>query len=285
LEISRLKHLAAKAYGALLRSESHYFFEVRNQRRKEFADELARDPLLVTPFGWSGYSQHDEDGIIQEIFRRIGIKTRRFLEFGAGDCLENTGTYLLLSGWQGTWLEANENEVVQIQHHFAPYLASGALRVVKSFITPQNINELVGRDELDLLNIDIDGNDYYVWEALNVNIPRVVMIEYNATFRPPAAVVQEYTAEPFWNGENFYGASLSALEALGRKKGYCLVGCSYAGGNAFFVREDVVGEKFSAPYTAEHHYREQFLDGLKWGSSKQVRSVGEGKRQYRVLDK
>ena len=283
MQISRIKHLAARAYGALLRSESHFFFEVRNQRRREFAEELAKDPLLLTPYGWSGYSQHDEDGIVQEIFRRIGAPSKRFVEFGAGDCLENTGTYLLLSGWRGTWLEAADNEVREIQNQFAPYLASGELRVVKTFVTPQNINDLVGREELDLLVVDIDGNDYYIWEALEAR-PRAIMIEYNATFRPPAAVVQEHSAEPFWQGENFYGASLSALEALGRKKKYCLVGCSYAGGNAFFVREDLVEGKFSAPYTAEHHYREQLLDGLKWGGSKQVRSVGGGKRRYRILD-
>ena len=278
----RLQRLLRRAYAALLHSESHYFFAVQQQRKEEFAKLLAEDPLLVTPYGWSGYSQNDEDGILQEIFRRIGTSSRRFLEFGAGDCMENTGTYLLLSGWQGRWLEADDGELRDIRHHFAPYIQAGSLRVDQTFVTPDNINQLIGGEEYDLLIIDIDGNDYYIWEAVQTR-PRVIMIEYNATFRPPAAVVQEYSPTPFWHGANFYGASLSAFEALGRQKGYSLVGCNYVGTNAFFVRDDLLGETFSKPYTAEHHYREQLIDGMMWGTARQSRNVGDGQRRYRVL--
>jgi hypothetical protein len=282
MRTEKIKNVAARIYGAILRSESHYLFTVRQQSRAELARALASDPLLITPYGWSGYSQNDEDGIVQEIFRRIGTTSRRFVEFGAGDCLENTGTYLILSGWRGTWIEASIVEVRNIQRHFAPYIAGGDLALRQAFVTPEKVNELITSDEIDLLVIDIDGNDYYVWEALKAR-PRVVMIEYNATFRPPAAVVQEYAAKPFWHGENFYGASLVALEQLGQKKGYCLVGCNYVGTNAFFVLEDLVGEMFSAPFTAEHHYREQLIDGMQWGGARQVRSVGGGARRYKVF--
>ena len=70
---------------------------------------------------------------------------------------------------------------------------------------------------------------------------------------------------------------------LGRKKGYSLIGCNYVGTNAFFVRNDILQDRFSKPYTAEHHYREQLIDGLQWGSTRQRRSVGDGQRRYLVL--
>lgn len=283
MKLEDLKRVLERAYSALLRSESHYLFAVRQRREIELARESEADPLLITPFGWSGYSQNDEDGILQEIFRRIGPGSRKFLEFGAGGCLENTGTYLLLSGWQGKWLEPAEGEIQDIRNHFGAYIQAGSLNVVKTFVTPENINALMGQEEYDLLVIDIDGNDYYIWEAMQSK-PRVVMVEYNATFRPPTAVVQEYSPEPFWHGENFYGASLSAFEQLSRKKGYALVGCNYVGTNAFFVRNDLLENHFSQPYTAEHHYREQLIDGMQWGSTRQRRNVGEGKRRYLVLD-
>src|SRR5271165_1197259 len=211
--IDRIKALLKRAYGALLNAESQYLFSVRQDRESRFAKELASDPLLVTPFGWSGYSQNDEDGIVQEVFRRIGTSSRKFLEFGAGDCLENTGVYLLLTGWRGTWLETDSAEVASIRNHFAPYLQTADLSVQQTFVTPDNIAKLIGTEDYDLIVIDIDGNDYYIWEAIQSQ-PRLVMIEYNATFRPPAAIVQPYSAQPFWHGENFYGASLVALEQL-----------------------------------------------------------------------
>lgn len=281
--LGRVKELAAKLYSGTIRADSQYAFAVRQYRDTVLKGELERDPRLLTPYGWSGYSQNDEDGIIQEIFRRISASTRNFLEFGSGDPLRNAGTYLLLSGWSGEWIDASPGEIAQIRSMFRAWLASGNLTVTQAFITPENINAVIERAtaDLDLLVIDIDGNDFHVWQALKSR-PRVIMIEYNATFRPPAAVVQSYTKEPFWNGGNFYGASLKAYEYLGREKGYQLVGCNFAGTNAFFVRDDLVGDRFSQPYTAEHHYREQWIDAMACGYGRQIRSAGPGIR-YTVI--
>jgi hypothetical protein len=278
LKISRIKDLAAKLYSGALRSDSHYAFAVRQHRETSLRKELAEDPKLLTPYGWSGYSQNDEDGIIQEIFSRIGTTTRRFVEFGAGDPLCNTGTYLLLSGWSGEWIDASGHEMEAIRTQFKAWIESKHLIATHTFITPENINSLVKPSPvIDLLVIDIDGNDFHIWDALEAQ-PRVLMIEYNATFRPPVALTQPYVKEPFWNGENFYGASLKAFEHLATKKGYCLVGCNFAGTNAFFVRADLVGDHFSPPYAAEHHFREQWIDGMSCGYARQVRSAGPGIR-------
>src|SRR5207249_8244926 len=100
-----------------------------------------------------------------------------------------------------------------------------------------NVNTLFERagfsGEIDLLGIDIDYNDYWVWKAIEVVQPRVVVIEYNATLRPPLSLTVPYAPTASWNGSNYYGASLEALVRLGRTKGYRLVGCSMSGINAF----------------------------------------------------
>lgn len=283
--LQRVRHLFERFYSATIRSESMYALAMRQYRESVLSEEIARDPKTLAAYGWSGYSQNDEDGIVQEIFARIGTTERRFVEFGSGDCLLNTGTYLLLTGWKGMWMDSEPGELAEIRRHFGLYEQSGDLEVKQAFITPENINDLLAGSpaELDLLIIDIDGNDYYIWQAIHCIRPRVVMIEYNATFRPPAAVVQPCVSVFQGASGNFNGCSLQALELLGREKQYVLVGCNFSGTNAFFVREDLVGDRFSAPFTAAHHYREQWLDGMNWGYTRQPRTIGTAFR-LKVLD-
>ena len=87
--------------------------------------------------------------------------------------------------------------------------------------------------EIDLLSIDIDYNDYWIWKAVTAVSPRVVVIEYNATLRPPMSLVVPYDPACMWDGTNYFGASLEALVRLGRDKGYRVVACNYTGVNAF----------------------------------------------------
>jgi hypothetical protein len=97
-----------------------------------------------------------------------------------------------------------------------------------------------------LLSIDIDGNDYWTWEAITVVNPTIVVIEYNARFGASRSVTVPYRADFVRSRAHYsmiyYGASLTALWALGRRKGYSLVGCNSAGNNAFFVRQDLLGD-------------------------------------------
>lgn len=195
-------------------------------------------------YGFKAYSQHDEDGIIQEIFRRIGTTTQRFVEFGAGIGLESNCAFLLLQGWSGAWAEGNSIYTAEIHKTFEREIQSGQLLVSTQMITKDNVNSLVeSRGDLGLLSIDVDGNDYTLWEAVKSK-PRVVAIEYNAAFPPPAKVVQAYQPELNWNGTTYYGASLMALEELATVKGYTLVGTNITGVNAFFVRNELVGDRF-----------------------------------------
>ena len=217
-----------------------------------------QEPKRLTRHGFKVYSQHDEDGITEEIFRRIGDTNRFFVEFGVGDGTENGTVYWLLRGWSGAWIDGSAVCVDAIERTFDFLIRERRLAVRYSFITAENIEQLFQElgvpSEFDLLSIDIDNNDYWVWKAIQRYRPRVVAIEYNASFRDIVSCVVPYQPTTIWNYTNYFGASLKALEQLGVTKGYSLVGCNFTGVTAFFVRSDLVGDHFAAPFTAENHY-------------------------------
>lgn len=128
----------------------------------------------------------------------------------------------------------------------------------------------------DLLSIDIDRNDYYVWIAIRSFSPHVVAIEYNATSPPGVDWAVDYVPDTQWDGTSHYGASLSALERLGREKGYVLVGCNLLGSTAFFVRQELVGTKFAGPFTTENHYQppRYYLVWYKGGHNRRAAPPG-----------
>ena len=204
------------------------------------------------------YSQNGEDGIIQEIFRRIGSTNKIFVEFGVGNGLENNTVALLLHGWSGAWIDGDTSQVGKIRRSLGKPIGDGKLTVKNGFVSAENIErhfrDLNVPAEPDFLSIDIDGNDYWVWQAIKSYKPRVVVLEYNAHFGPSLAWVQKYNPAHRWKGTNYFGVSLKALEMLGQKKGYKLVACNFVGNNAFFVRDDLVGDHFLTPSSAETHF-------------------------------
>jgi hypothetical protein len=214
------------------------------------------DPKRLESFGFKTYSQNDEDGIIQEIFNRIGTTTRRFIEIGVENGLECNTLKLLLEGWSGLWLEGSSQHLASITRRFNDIISEGRLSAKQAFVTAENINELIADGDIDLLSIDIDGNDFYVWRTIRAVNPRVVVIEFNAKFRPPLSIVQAYRPDNVWPRTDYMGASLEAMVRLGRDLGYSLVGTNIVGVNAFFVRNDLLAEHFQEPFTAENHYNE-----------------------------
>ncbi|MGF1492240.1 MAG: hypothetical protein ACFBSC_07285 [Microcoleaceae cyanobacterium] len=217
-----------------------------------------RDPKNLIPFGDKIYSQSDEDGIIREIFNRIGVTNKIFVEFGIGNGLENNTLALLFEEWKGLWIDASTSSVQKIRTYFSRVIENGQLKIVESFITKENINQLISSNfpekEIDLLSVDIDGNDYHVLNAITCTSPRVVIVEYNAKFSPPVSYCMEYNPTHVWEKDDCFGASLKFFEVNLAKKGYCLVGCNISGVNAFFVRNDLVADQFLEPFTAENHY-------------------------------
>jgi hypothetical protein len=223
---------------------------------------LRAQPRRLEPFGYKVYSQNDEDGILAEIFRRLGITNGSFCEIGVEHGLECNSLYLLHQGWRGCWLEANEKMRSPIMSTFASLILSRRLVLGIGFITPDNINASlsgtlsgigVEAEALDFLSLDINGMDIWLWEALTAR-PKVICIEYNAKFPPPLSKKPVLNPRNVWNGGDYMGSSLSALCETARAKGYRLVGTNLVGGNAFFVREDLAGGKFEDPATVEHLY-------------------------------
>jgi hypothetical protein len=221
------------------------------------ADPRYDDPLRLTKSGHKVYSQNDEDGILAEIFRRIGVQSKRFLEIGVGNGYENNTLALLLQGWSGGWIDGGRKDAQAIRQRFSPLLKRGTLNFVEGFVTRESIATLAaqagGLDNLDIFSLDIDGNEFHILEAIPLTA-RVVIVEYNAKFSPPIDWVMAYKSDHVWDFTDHHGASLTALERLMRAKDYSLVGCNITGINAFFVRNDLLEDKFLAPFTAENHY-------------------------------
>jgi hypothetical protein len=248
--------LRLKAYE---HSEAQLWLLAQQLQHSLLAEPRYDDPKRLERHGWKAYSQNDEDGILAEIFRRIGVAHKSFVEFGCGDGLENNTAYLLAQGWRGLWIDGSETNTTLISQGFAPLIERGTLQVRQAFIDRDNIDGLIagaGLDpEIDLLSIDVDGNDYHFWEAVRCVNPRVVAIEYNAKFRPPLDWCMAYSREHQWSGADAMGVSLTALARLGAARGYRLVGCNLTGINAFFVRQDLAGERFAEPATPEHLFQ------------------------------
>ncbi|PTB96657.1 hypothetical protein C9994_06370 [Marivirga lumbricoides] len=222
-----------------------------------FHNKKYTDSKRITHYHNSVFTQNGEDGIIEEIFERVGVKNKTFIEFGAHG-IKNNSTYLLLKGWSGFWIIGSEKGFSFINKKFKVYIETSSLILAKKWITKYNIEsifkELSVPKEVDFLSIDIDGNDYWVWENIINYNPRVVSIEYNATFPPNISLAMKYNEDHKWQQDSYFGASLLALQKLGEKKGYKLIGCDFAGCNAFFVRKDLSLELFESPFTAENHY-------------------------------
>ena len=216
-------------------------------RRAAFEEVAKRTPDNPCLKGFRVYSQTDEDGIIEEIFRRIG-GGKTFIEIGCGDGLENNTHYLLLKGWNGHWIDGDTESISRIQHNLPNN--PGRLRVEKMFIDIENIGSIAS--DADFLSLDIDGNDLHILKKfMEVARPKVICVEYNAKFPPPLPISVKYDKAHRWKEDDHMGASLQAFADLLTE--YQLVCCGLAGLNAFFVRKEFTSA-FSA-YPIESLYR------------------------------
>ena len=200
------------------------------------------------------YSQNGEDGILEEVFRRIGTTNKFFVEFGVQDGSECNTRYLKeQKGWNGVWMD-NDDDGTDVQ---------------KAFITAENVNSVFERfripNDFDLLSIDIDGNDIWVWKSLSdVYRPRVVVIEYNSTVPRWKRIAIPYDPNYVWDETNYFGASLRAMNSVALEKGYRLVCCDKQGTNAFFVLEDVLKEGMLEPQSVAKAFYPVGYGRRKW---------------------
>jgi hypothetical protein len=195
------------------------------------------------------YSQNGEDGILLYLFSLIGTTNRKVVEICAGSGLEcNAANLIINHGWQGLLVDGDPGQIALGTDFYArcPRTRLGPPTLIGAWVTAENVNDLLRAhgfvDEIDLLSLDLDGIDYWIWNALDCIRPRVVVLEFNALLGPEKRLTVPYNPDfrlDFSQRPYRCGASLSAFVELGRRKGYRLVGVQSLGFNAFFVRSGV----------------------------------------------
>jgi hypothetical protein len=207
------------------------------------------------------FSQWGEDGIIQHLTRVLDLGERTFIEFGVETFFESNCRFLLMKdGWRGFVIDGSSANIDVLRSSY--FFWKHPLAAHAAFITKDNINELLARSgfarDLGILSVDLDGNDYYILEAIDGFEPRILICEYNAVFGPTRKISVPYKADFYrttaHHSNLYWGASLGALSHLAAKKRYSLVGTNSAGNNAFFVRNDLVNSAVEV-LTVEAAYR------------------------------
>lgn len=199
----------------------------------------------VENYEFSLFSQNGEDGLLRYLYSEIGFRSRLFLEFGFGVIENNSLRLILKENFGGVFIDAYDLPVIEFNEAAQSFGIQNVV-AINTFLALENLETTIIAsnlpEEIDLLSIDVDGNDYWLWEGLNCISPRVVVIEYNASLGPELSLSVPYDPEFDRYQKHpsgfYYGASISALERLGKKKDYRLIGCDSKGINAFFIRDD-----------------------------------------------
>jgi len=207
------------------------------------AGEPVRERLW--PCEFKAFSQGGEDGILQYLIHNLPIRHRTFIEFGVEDYRESNTRFLLIhDDWQGFVMDGSERHIAAIRRDDLSWRHD--LQARAAFVTRESIDALLAGAGFDpdvgLLSIDIDGNDYWVWEAITCIRPRLVVCEYNGLFGlDPVSIPYDpaFRRTAAHHSNLYFGASVTALGQLAAAKGYVFVGANRAGCNAFFVRADL----------------------------------------------
>lgn len=223
------------------------------QYRSLLAQKLPLPKLA--DIGFRVYSQTDEDGIILFLFAVIGATKKLFIEIGTGNGTEcNCANLAITFGWHGLFIDGDAKAVADGTGFYARHPDTRIFppKFLSALVSRDNINDLINgagfHGEIDLLSIDIDGMDYWVWEAIECVNPRVVVVEANGKFGMRSITVP-YDANWAYDAvahPHYHGASLPALTKLAHEKGYRLVGTNRFGYNAFYVRNDIAHDVLPA---------------------------------------
>ena len=205
---------------------------------------------LVLPLdqvGFRTFSQFEEDGILLYLFTVLGASNRTFIEIGAADGINSNCANLAINhGWTGLFVDGDPSRIQRGREYYSkhPSTWSYSPKFIHHMIDRDNVNDVIRgggfEGEVDLLSIDIDGNDYWVWEALECISPRIVVIETHVQFGMQSIVVP-YDKNHVYPGKHhqYHGASAPAIAKLARRKGYRLVGANHYGINSIYIRDDV----------------------------------------------
>jgi hypothetical protein len=208
---------------------------------------------VLKDYEFKVFSQWGEDGILQHLTDAVEIREKTFIEFGVGDFFESNCRFLMMKdNWSGFVLDGSSANIRRLKESY--FYWKYELLAVDAFITKDNVNELLKRSEfgedLGILSVDLDGNDYHVLEAVTSFRPRILICEYNAVFGPTRRITVPYDdgfVRTRKHHSNLYcGASLGAIIYLAKRKGYSFAGTNSAGNNAFFVRNDLLNQKIAS---------------------------------------
>ena len=244
------------------------------------------------------FSQWGEDGIIQKIIDSIEIKNKTFIEFGIGNFFESNCRFLMMhDNWSGFVIDSSKEliEVLKKSYFYWKY----NLKSTNAFIHKENINNLLLKSEFDfdlgLLSIDIDGNDYYILEAINQYKPRILVVEYNSLFGSKRNISIPYIADfnrtKAHYSNLYFGASLRAITYIAKKKGYILVGCDSSGVNAFYIRKDLMNKKLKKKSVEEAYTFSKFRESrdengqLNYLEEKKRLKIIKGTQVFNVINK
>jgi hypothetical protein len=213
--------------------------------------QWSMDSQNINDYEFKIFSQFGDDGIIQYLVKNITIQNEFFVEFGVENYQESNTRFLMMNNnWSGFVMDASVEamESLKQQSWYWQY----NLTHKAAFINKDNINELLeGRsfEDIGLLHIDIDGNDYHILKEINLTKlnPSIIIMEYNSVFGKDRLITipydKDFNRTKAHYSNLFFGASLPALRNEATKKGYALVGCNLAGNNAYFIRKDLLNEK------------------------------------------
>lgn len=249
--IDYIKHIAKKHF-KYFKIKDRFLPSIKKEQSaivaKYVASKTTKDLPNIRTTGFKLFSQFEEDGLLLYIFSLIGFSNRTFIEFGSDDGINsNTANLYYNHDFTGLYMDGNKKALERGRHFFKKHANESVDQPIfkQAFINAENINSLIkdaGMDgEIGLLSIDIDGNDYWVWKAMEVVRPQVVIIETHNEFGLNDIIVP-YDPNYFYPGKHptYHGASPIAMTKLAKKKGYRLVGSNELGFNFIYVREDLI---------------------------------------------
>lgn len=233
----------------------------------------------INAYEFSFYSQNGEDDILLYLAGKAGVTGRRVVEIGTEDAREcNSANLIFNFGWEACLIEADPVWAEKAREYLASMNADDNVTLIQARAMPGDIDHCLQTagfsGEIDILSIDIDSHDYWLWRAVENVSPRIVVIEYNASFGPSLSVTVPEPEPAAGNNEPCYhGASITALQRLGLRKGYELVGADSKGVNAFFLRKDLTAAAGLRPVPPERAFRPHHRRSRKKSQEDQYRAA------------
>ncbi len=270
-----LKQFIKKSFGSWL-----YRSKKNPARKRELEDWMKQFDNLslvrLSDVSFDVFTYHGEDGILLYLINRLKDIPKTFIDIGSGDCIKSNCANLITHfGWEGVFIDKNSRQLTIGKKFYKDKQKQGmSISFMKAEVTPGNVNELVSlkgwENKIGLLSIDIDGNDYWIWKAIESVQPEIVLIEAKVEFGFKSIAVPYSSSNHHTVDKMYNGASVEAIRKLGLSKGYKLVGANKQGYNLFFVKLETAFPEVSAesilsdPETIASFYGDSFFESHKF---------------------